>query len=161
MEQERFIVIDNQKGVVIPIQSEKTISIDKVKGIKEEDTNNSELEEKVQKIHMLMKALVKQSIKDTIKEYNLQLKAELKEYEKSEMKRWDKLEEADAKRWERLEENSEKYWEKLKTVETEYLEKMRKSEEQRWKHMEEHFESLDRSIREKQEEGKRKKHSIF
>ena len=31
---------------------------------------------------MLMKALVKQSIKDTIKEYNLQLKAELKEYKK-------------------------------------------------------------------------------
>ena len=61
----------------------------------------------------------------------------------------------------RYSEINRKYWEKLETVETEYLEKMRKSEEQRWKHMEEHFESLDRSIREKQEEGKRKKHSIF
>ena len=161
MEQERFMVIDNQKGVVIPLQADKTISIDRIKNTNVNDAKDEELEEKVNKIHVLIKALVRQSIKDTIKEYNLQLTEELKEYEKSEMKRWDKLEEADLKRWERLEENSKKYWEKLEEVETEYLEKMRKSEEKHWKQMEEHFKTLDKSIREKQEEGKRKKHSIF
>lgn len=111
------MVIDNQKGVVIPLQSEKPISIEKVQGVREEDIRDIEIEKKVHKIQVLIKALVKQSIKDTIKEYNLQLTEELKEYEKSE--------------------------------------------EKRWKEMEEHFIALDKNIREKQNEGKRKKHSIF
>lgn len=161
MEQERFMVIDNQKGVVIPLQSEKSISIEKVKAVREEDTKDIELEKKVQKIQILIKALVKQSIKDTIKEYNLQLTEELKEYEKSEEKRWDRLEEADLKRWNRIEENNQKNWEKLQKVEQEYWEKVKETEEERWKEMEEHFISLDKNIREKQKEGKRKKHSIF
>lgn len=147
MEQERFMVIDNQKGVVIPLQSEKTISIDKVKGIGEENLNNRELEEKVQKIQLLIKALVKQSIKDTIKEYNLQLTEELREYEKNEMQRWDKLEDAELKRWEKLEN-------KLEEVELKRWERLEGK-------MEEHFKTLDKNIRQKQNEGKRKKHSIF
>ena len=117
MEQERFMVIDNQKGVVIPLQSEKMISLDRIKSTELKDIKNIELEEKVNKIHILIKALVKQTIKDTIKEYNLQLTEELKEYESKEM--------------------------------------------ERWRQMEEHFRNLDKSLRQKQEEGKRKKHSIF
>lgn len=132
MEQERFMVIDNQKGVVIPLQADKSISIERIKDGKTEDTKELELEEKVNKIQILIKALVKQSIKDTIKEYNLQLTEELKEYEKRELKRWEKMEEADAKRWEKMEESMEK-----------------------------HFKNVDKNIRLKQEEGKRKKHSIF
>ncbi len=143
MEQERFMVIDNQKGVVIPLQSEKSISIEKVNCIKEEEMKNIELEEKVHKIQILIKALVKQSIKDTIKEYNLQLTEELKEYEKNEIKRWERMEEADLKRWEKLEEKDAKRWEKLEKI------------------TEEHYKSLDKRIRQKQDEGKRKKHSIF
>lgn len=139
MEQERFMVIDNQKGVVIPLQADKSISIDRITDAKLGDTKDRELEEKVNKIQVLIKALVKQSIKDTIKEYNLQLTEELKEFEKDEMKRWDRLEEADLKRWKKLQEEDSK----------------------RWKQMEDHFKSLDKSIREKQEESKRKKHSIF
>ena len=104
-------------------------------------------EEKVQKIQLLIKALVKQSIKDTIKEYNLQLIEELREYEKKEMKRWDKLEDAELKRWEKLEN-------KLEEVE---LKRWDKLEEK----LEEHFKTLDKNIRQKQNEGKRKKHSIF
>lgn len=103
MEQDRFMVIDNQKGVVIPLQSEKTISIENIKSVREDVAKEMELEDKVNKINVLIKALVKQSIKDTIKEYNLQLTEELKEYEKKEMKRWDKLEESDLRRWEQLE----------------------------------------------------------
>lgn len=34
-------------------------------------------------------------------------------------------------------------------------------EEKHWEGMEEHFQKIDRAIREKQLEGKRKKHSIF
>lgn len=139
MEQERFMVIDNQKGVVIPLQADKSISIDRITDAKLGDAKDRELEEKVNKIQVLIKALVKQSIKDTIKEYNLQLTEELKEFEKDEMKRWDRLEEADLKRWKKLQEEDSK----------------------RWKQMEDHFKSLDKSIREKQEESKRKKHSIF
>ena len=42
------------------------------------DENEADLEDKVNKIQLLIKALVKQSIKDTINEYNLQLTEELK-----------------------------------------------------------------------------------
>ena len=132
MEQERFMVIDNQKGVVIPLQADRSISIGRIKEEKREDTKDLEMEAKINKIQSLIKALVRQSIKDTIKEYNLQLTEELREFEKSELKRWEKLEEAEAKRWDKMEERMEK-----------------------------HFKSLDKNIRQKQEEGKRKKHSIF
>ena len=132
MGQDRFMVIDKQKGVVIPLQADNTITISPAKDERIEDTKEAELEAKIHKIQLLIKALVKQSIKDTINEYNLQLTQELKEFENNEIKRWEKLEEEDAKRWDKMEERMEK-----------------------------HFKSLDRNIRQKQESGKRKKHSIF
>ena len=161
MEQERFMVIDNQKGVVIPLQSERMVSIDRVKSLETEDGRNNRLEDKVNKIHVLIKALVKQSIQDTIREYNLQLTKELKEYEQKELKRWEKLEEADSKRWDRLEQSSQEYLELLGKKEREYWEKIRSEEEKHWKQMEDHFKTLDKNIRQKQDEGKRKKHSVF
>lgn len=132
MEQERFMVIDNQKGVIIPLQADKTMSLEKFKELEIANEENSKLDDKISRIQLLIKAFVKQSIKDTIKEYNLQLTEELKEYERNEMKRWEKLEENDSKRWDKLEER-----------------------------MEEHFKTLDKSIRRKQDESKRKKHSIL
>lgn len=36
-----------------------------------------------------------------------------------------------------------------------------KQQEKRWEEMEKHFRTLDESIREKQNTGKRKKHSFF
>lgn len=150
MEQDRFVIIDNQKGVVIPLQSEKGIAIERIKDNKLGKTNDSEIEEKVSKIQMLIKAFVKQSIKETIKEYNLQLTEELKEYEKAESARWEKLEQNELARWEKLEQADLKRWEILEEKNEKY-----------WKQTEEYFKALDNSIREKQEEGKRKKHSIF
>lgn len=172
MDQERFMVIDNQKGVVIPLQSEKMIAFDRINNTEIENMKDFQMEEKVNKIQMLIKAFVKQSIRDTIKEYNLQLTEELKEYESKEserwerlesadLKRWEKIEEEDSKRWEKLEECNEKYWKELQKEEMEHFENIRREEEKHWKQMESHFKSLDKSIREKQEEGKRKKHSIF
>ena len=181
MEQERFMVIDNEKGVVIPLQSEKRISIERENGTK--DVKNTGLEEKVNRVYQLMKALVKQSIRDTIREYNMQLTTELKEFEGKEIKRWEKLEAADLKRWEKLEKtdmnrwkdmkeedskrwnelkkDSEQHWSALHKMEEEHLEKMRREEERKWEHMEEHFRELDKAIRQKQDGNKRKKHSIF
>ena len=109
---------------------------------------------------------------DTIKEYNLQLTEELKEYENYEVKRWEKMEENDEKRWERfesredrrwkkIEECNEKYWDNMREMEYKCLERIQKEEEKRWKDMEKHFKDLDKNIRQKQDESKRKKHSIF
>lgn len=132
MEQERFMVIDNQKGVVIPLQAEQSLSFKGMKDRGAQEDENTKLEEKVNKMQALIKVLIKQSIKDTINEYNLQLTEELKEYEYNEIKRWERLEENELKRWERFEGK-----------------------------MEEHFKFLDKNIRQKQDESKRKKHSIF
>ena len=41
------------------------------------------------------------------------------------------------------------------------IQNYRKEEEKKWKTMDEHFEKVDKIIREKQKEGKRKKHSLF
>ena len=46
-------------------------------------------------------------------------------------------------------------------MESEYLERIQKEEVKRWKDMERHFKNLDKNIRQKQDESKRKKHSIF
>lgn len=172
MEQERFMVIDNQKGVVIPLHAEQSLSIKEIKDREGQEDKNVQLEEKVNKIQALIKVLIKQSIKDTIKEYNLQLTEELKEYENYEVKRWEKMEENDEKRWERfesredrrwkkIEECNEKYWDNMKEMEYKCLERIQKEEEKRWKDMEKHFKDLDKNIRQKQDESKRKKHSIF
>lgn len=160
MGQERFVVIDNQKGVVIPLQEDKAISLEKYKEAEVFDEKNMQMEDKVTKIQSLIKVLIKQSIKETIKEYNLQLTEELREYENHESKRWERLEENEIKRWNKLEENNEKYWSNMQKAESEHWERVKKEEEKHWKQMEEHFVSLDKSIRQKQEEGKRKKHSI-
>lgn len=160
MAQERFVVIDNQKGVVIPLQEEKAITLEKYKETEVFDEKSVQMEEKITKIQNLIKALIKQSIRETIKEYNLQLTEELREYESNEMKRWERLEENDAKRWDKLEKNNERYWSDLHKAESEHWERIKKEEEKHWKQMEEHFTALDKNIRQKQEEGKRKKHSF-
>ena len=154
MKQERFMVIDNQKGVVIPLQEENNFTIDKIREINLKTESDNILEEKVNKIHKLIKLLVKQSISDTIKEYNAVLINELKLYEHEELKRWEKIEEADLYRWEKFESENEKRWKSLEEREKLRLDQMEKT-------MEKHFKSLDKNIRQKQEEGKRKKHSIF
>lgn len=143
MEKERFMVIDNEKGVVIPLQSEKNMPLDRLCETKTELSRDKDLEDKVDRVHALVKVFVRQSIRDTIKEYHLQLTEELKEYEKSETKRWERLEEIEHRRWDKLEEEDRKRWDKLESG------------------MEKHFKSLDQNIRMKQEEGKRKKHSNF
>ncbi len=143
MEQERFMVIDNQKGVVIPLQSEKTVPLDKICNTEAEAVEDTALEEKVDKVYALMKAFIRQSIHDTIQEYNLQLTQELKEYEQDEMKRWERLEEEEEKRWEKLLEEDCKRWNNLENS------------------MEKHFRTLDKNIRKKQDEGKKKGSVIF
>ena len=92
MEQERFMVIDNQKGVVIPLQAEQSLSFKERKDGGAQEDKDIQLEEKVNKMQALIKVLIKQSIKDTINEYNLHLTEELKEYEYNEIKRWERLE---------------------------------------------------------------------
>ena len=53
MEQERFMVIDNQKGVVIPLQADKTISIERIKNTNINDGKDEELEERLKEIDEL------------------------------------------------------------------------------------------------------------
>lgn len=148
MEQERFVVIDNKKGVVIPLPTESGGEIEK--------SGSIELEEKVNKLHILMKALIKQTMKDTVKEYNLQLVEELKEYEKFETDRWNELQKREEVKWTEMQKREEEYWNALERKEEKYRENMRKEEERRWKNLEEHFQKVDKTIREKQI-NKRKK----
>ena len=148
MEQERFVVIDNKKGVVIPLSTESGGELEKSSSI--------ELEEKVNKLHLLMKALIKQTMKDTVKEYNLQLVGELKEYEKFETNRWNELQSREEEKWTQLQKREEERWNALEKREELYRENMRKEEERRWKTLEEHFQQVDKTIREKQM-NKRKK----
>ena len=156
MEQERYMVIDNQKGVVIPLQEDKAIVLEKYKETESLGDKDILLEEKVNKIQSLIKVLIRQSIRETIKEYNLQLTEELREYENHEIKRWQRMEENDAKRWDRLEKENERYWKELQKTENERWESIKKEEEKHWKQMEEHFANLDKNIRKKQMENKRK-----
>lgn len=148
MEQERFVVIDNKKGVLIPLSTENSEEIEK--------SGSVELEEKVNKLHFLIKALIKQTMKDTVKEYNLQLVEELKEYEKYETDRWNELQKREEGKWIEMQKREEEHWNALEKREEKYRENMRKEEERRWKNLEEHFEQVDKSIREKQM-NKRKK----
>lgn len=141
MEQERFVVIDNKKGVLIPLPTEKQ---------EIEKTTTEALEEKVSKLHILIKALIKQTIKDTIKEYSLQLTEELKEYEKVDVKRWDELQRKEEENWKEIRRYEKERWDLLEKREREYREKIRKEDEKRWKEMETHFENVDKTIREKQ-----------
>lgn len=105
MEKERYMVFDNEKGVLLPLkQTERELSTE-------------EVNEKAEKIQLLLKSLIKQTVKETVREYDIQIKEEWKEHEKLQEKRWEE--------------------------------------------MEKHFRSIDESIREKQNMGKRKKHSFF
>ncbi len=105
MEKERYMVFDNEKGVLLPLkQEDRSLSLE-------------EKNEKAEKIQLLLKGLIKQTVRETVRECNMQLREEWKEHEKVQ----------------------EKHWEE----------------------MENHFRSIDESIREKQNTGKRKKHSIF
>lgn len=148
MEQERFVVIDNKKGVLFPLPVEE----DEVK-----NSASAQLDEKVNKFHILIKALIKQTIKDTIKEYSLQLTEELKEYEKIEMSRWSNLQKREEENWREMIKREKEHWESLERRDMEYKEKQRKEEEKRWKQLESHFEIVDKSIRDKQMVNKRKK----
>ena len=49
----------------------------------------------------------------------------------------------------------QEYWECFEKRDTEYRQKMKQEEEKRWKELEEHFEIVDKSIREKQMRRKR------
>lgn len=149
MEQERFVVIDNKKGVLIPLTTEKEEKVEKA------DSNI--LDDKVSRIHILMKALIKQTIKDTIKEYSFQLAEEIKEYEKNENIRWNDLRKSEEEHWKEIKIFEEERWNLFLKSDAEYKEKMRKVEEKRWKEMEKHFEVVDKTIREKQMFNKRKK----
>lgn len=104
MEKERYLVFDNEKGVLVPLKQGGMLTAE-------------EKNEKAEKIQLLLKSLIKQTVKDTIREYNADLKEEWKKYEQKQ--------------------------------------------ENHWKEMEQHFRGIDESIREKQNNGKRKKHSIF
>ena len=165
MKQERFMVIDNQKGVIIPLQEEKEIRVEQICEGKTMEDSEIILEEKVKKIHTLIKALVRQSIQETIKEYKLKLTEELKEYEQVELKRWEKLEQRDSVRWDKLEKMELEHMEKLESQEEKRWQNLEKQEKERFdrleNNLEKHFKSLDKNIRQKQVEGKRKKHSIF
>ena len=105
MEKERYMVFDNEKGVLLPLKQEgRSMSLE-------------ERNEKAEKIQLLLTSLIKQTVRETVRECNMQLKEEWKEHEKQQEKRWEE--------------------------------------------MEKHFRTLDESIREKQNTGKRKKHSFF
>ena len=149
MEQERFVVIDNKKGVLIPLMTEKEENLEK--------NNSCSLDEKVGRVHMLMKALIRQAIKDTIKEYHFQILEEIKEYEKNENLRWAELRRREEERWNEIEKTEKVRWENFIKKDKEYKEKVKKEEEKRWKELEKHFEVVDKNIREKQMFNKRKK----
>ena len=165
MKQERFMVIDNQKGVIIPLQEEKTITLNSPQELKETVSSDVAIEEKIDKIHSLLKILIKQSVRETIKEYHIHMTKELKEYEQQEWKRWERLEKAEEERLSRIEEIQLEWWKKLEDTEESRWKRMEQRQEMRLEkieeEMEKHFKSLDKNIREKQEAGKRKKHSIF
>lgn len=80
MEKERYMVFDNEKGVLIPLKQEtRTLTVE-------------ERNEKAEKIQLLLKGLIKQTVKDTVRECNMELKEEWKKHEKSQEKRWEEME---------------------------------------------------------------------
>ena len=114
MEQEKYVVLENKKGIKYAV-------------IKEQE-NSISLDDKVKKMENLIYLMMKQSIRETIKEYHYLIKEEINQQE-------EKMEYL-------FRENKEK-------------------EDKRWEELENHFQKIDRIIREKQKDGKRKKHSIF
>lgn len=105
MEKERYMVFDNEKGVLLPLKQQ------------ERPLSPEEVNEKAERIQLLLKSLIKQTVRETVKECDMQMKEEWREHEKLQEKRWEE--------------------------------------------MERHFRTIDESIRNKQNAGKRKKHSFF
>lgn len=105
MDQDRFVVFDNQKGVLVPLKQEQNA------------ITEDELNKKAEKLQVLIKAIIKDTVRETTKECFYQFREEWKEHERKEDKRWEE--------------------------------------------MEKHFRSIDTTIREKQNDSKRKKHSFF
>ena len=80
MEKERYMVFDNEKGVLLPLKQEgRSMSLE-------------ERNEKAEKIQLLLKSLIKQTVRETVRECNMQLKEEWKEHEKQQEKRWEEME---------------------------------------------------------------------
>ena len=80
MEKERYMVFDNEKGVLLPLkQEERSLTLE-------------ERNEKADKIQVLLKGLIKQTVRETVRECNMQLQEEWKEHEKRQEKRWEEME---------------------------------------------------------------------
>ena len=140
MDQERFVVIDNKKGVVIPLSADK----------KAEISETAALEEKVNRMHLLIKALIKQTVKNTIEEYSLPLTEEIKEFEKNEICRWNDLIKREDEKWDKIRLQEKERWDAFEKRDKEYKNERKQEEEKRWSEMEKHFLTIDRNIRAKQ-----------
>ena len=119
------------------MEEERLVVLEAKKGVRytvlQEERNGDKLtEEKAKKLESLLRLLIKQSISQTIEEYHVVLREDLRE----ELLRSE---------------------EKIEGI----IRKNTEEEDKRWKKMEEHFGKVDKLIREKQKQGKRKKHSIF
>lgn len=105
MEKERYMLFDNEKGMLLPLkQGERALSTE-------------EVNEKAEKMQLLLKSLIRQTARETVREYDMQIKEEWKQHELLQEKRWEE--------------------------------------------MEKHFRTIDETIREKQNMGKKRKHSFF
>lgn len=133
MEKERYMVFDNQKGVLVPIQKIESLSVED----KRDRGGESQREEKAAKLQLLLRGL----IRETVREYSVSLNEELRENLLKSFKE------------EILTEVSSQF-----AVEREELKKI---EKEHWEGLEKHFKAVDVNIREKQEDKKRKKHSFF
>lgn len=131
MEKERYMVFDNQKGVLVPLQKMEVPSAEESK--RDENTRA----EKAAKLQLLLRGL----IKETVREYSVSLNEEIRESLLKSFKE------------EILTEISSQF-----AVEREELKKL---EKEHWEELEKHFKAVDMNIREKQEDKKRKKHSFF
>lgn len=80
MEKERYLVFDNEKGVLVPLKQEGSV-------LSAEERN-----EKAEKIQLLLKGLIKQTVRDTIQEYGTNLKDEWKKYESRQEEHWKEME---------------------------------------------------------------------
>ena len=119
------------------MEEERLVVLEAKKGVRyavlQEEENSGKLtEEKAKKLESLLKLLIKQSVAGTMEEYHMVIREDIRE----ELVRSE---------------------EKLEKV----IRKNTEEENKRWKKLEEHFGKVDKLIREKQKQGKRKKHSIF
>ncbi|MBR5578589.1 MAG: hypothetical protein IKW28_06305 [Lachnospiraceae bacterium] len=119
------------------MEEERLVVLEAKKGVRyavlQEEKNGGKLtEEKAKKMEALLKLLIRQSVTQTIEEYHVALRDDIRE----ELSRSE---------------------EKLEEI----IRKNTEEENKRWKKLEEHFIKVDKLIREKQKQGKRKKHSIF